>query len=238
MNDSGIGHILWIILVLGNFIVQLLYFFNDRSPGLFAAKKATTPLLLFGALAVVVFNTGSFSLIPGAILLAMGLGELGIEGSQVVESGESKMPWSVTAAGILFLLVNLFLGITLLIRAGSRQSLFLGIFLGFAVVALMAFLIVKLGSPSTETRFQLIIYSAGLAVLAAGALSNLLGGMGMLGRAALILTVSDSLVLIRMGADWKKESRSGRGILLSFLVMILLLYYMFIALLIGTAVPF
>lgn len=244
MNDTGLGHILWIILAICNFTVQLLYFFYDRRPGLYAAKKVTTPLLLFGGLAIVLFNTGSFSLIPGAILLVMGLGELGIEGSRVVEKGdlnkgaESKLSWMVTAAGVLFLLVNLFLGITLLIRAGNRQSLYFGIFVGFAVVALMVYSIVRHCRPSAEIRFQLIVYSGGLAVLAAGALSNLSGGLGVLGRAALVLTVSDSLVLIRMGAAWKKEGPGERGLLLIFLITILLLYYLFIALLIGMAVPF
>ena len=53
-----------------------------------------------------------------------------------------------------------------------------------------------------------------------------------LGRAALVLTVSDSLVLIRMGANWDKRSQAGFRIQLVFLVMILLLYYAFIWLLI------
>lgn len=244
MNDSGIGHILWIILVLGNFTLQLMYFFDEQHRGLYTAKKVTTPLLLFSALAIVLFNTGGFSLVPAAVLLAMGLGELGIEGSQVVENGKASQAagtepsWTVTLGGVLFLLVNLFLGITLLVRAESRQSLYLGILFGFTFVALMTFLIVRFGRPSPETRFQLVVYSAGLIVLAAGALSNLFGGLGTLGRAALILTVSDSLVLIRMGTAWDKNSRSGRRLLLSFLVTILLLYYLFIALLIGTAVPF
>jgi hypothetical protein len=86
MNETGIYHILWITLVITNFVVQLWYFFNDRNRPLFLAKKIITPLLLFGGLAVVIVNTGGFPIIPGIVLLAMGLGEMGIEGSTVVES--------------------------------------------------------------------------------------------------------------------------------------------------------
>lgn len=244
MNDTDIYQLLWILLACGNFSVQLMYFFHDQSSGLYTTKKVTTPLLLFGGLLVVVAGTGGFPLIPGAILLVMGLGELGIEGSRVVEPGSPGeepgkfAPWTVTTAGILFLLVNLFIGVTLLIRAESRQSLYLGISIGFTAVVIMAISIFRLCSPPADTRLQLIVYSTGLAVLTAGVVSNLLGGWGILGRAALVLAVSDSLVLIRMGAAWEKNSRIGRGLLLSFLVTILLLYYLFIAMLVGIAVPF
>ncbi len=86
MNETGIYHLCWITLVITNFVVQLWYFFNDRNRPLFLAKKITTPLLLFGGLAVVIVSTRGFPIIPGILLLTMGLGELGIEGSTVVES--------------------------------------------------------------------------------------------------------------------------------------------------------
>jgi hypothetical protein len=86
MNGTGIYHLFWITLVIANFVLQLWYFFNDRNLPLFLAKKITTPLLLFGGLAVVIVSSGGFPIIPGIVLLTMGLGELGIEGSTTVES--------------------------------------------------------------------------------------------------------------------------------------------------------
>jgi hypothetical protein len=246
MNDTGIFEFLWFILVCANFTLQLLYFFNTRSRGLFAARKVSTPLLLFGALAVVVVRTGGFTVVPGAVLLAMGLGELGIEGSQVVEGGNrddvqhsGKGPgWTVIAAGTLFLLVNLFIGITLLRQAGSPRIVLIGIAAGFAAVFAMVLPVLRIFRPPADVRFQVTVYSAGLAVLAGGALSDLFGGPGSLGRAALVLTISDSLVMIRMGANWNGKSRTGRILLFVFLVTILILYYLFIALLMGTSGEF
>jgi hypothetical protein len=246
MNETGIQHILWITVVITNFVVQLLYFFNDRNRLLFVTKKITTPLLLFGGLAVVIASTRGFPIIPGIVLLTMGLGELGIEGSTVVESKADRnrgtagrgTPWTVTAAGVLFLLVNLFLGITLLIRIESLQSFYLGTALGFGIVIMMVLFVIIRYRPPVETRTLILMYSAGLAILAAGAFSNLFGGIGTLGRAALVLTVSDSLVLIRMGGGWNKDRPSERWTLMGFLVIILLLYYLFIALLVGMTAPF
>ena len=231
-------HLCWLLLAAANLAAQWLYFHSEGSRRLYLAKKITTPMLLFGGLIVVVLTSGGFPLIEGTILLAMGLGELGIEGSQVVEfrDTEDRMPtgapWTVKAAGILFLLVNLFIGTVLLIRVESPQVLLLGAFSGSASVAILALAIVTWCHPTAETRTQVIAYSGGLAILAAGALSNLAAGLEPLGLAALVLTVSDSLVLVRMGANWDKRTPAGFRIQLSFLVGILLLYYVYIWLLI------
>jgi len=240
MNDFGVSylHLLWLLLAATNLTVQLLYFYSEESLRLYLAKKITTPMLLFGGLIVVVTSTGGFPAIAGTILLAMGVGELGIEGSQVVESrkdeerAQTGTPWTVTAAGILFLLVNLLIGIVLLMRVESPQSLLFATLSGFAIVAIMVLLTIRSYRPAAEIRIQLLAYSGGLAILAAGAISSLAAGLEPLGRAALVLTVSDSLVLIRMGASWDKRSPSGFRILLAFLVVILLLYYFYMWLLI------
>lgn len=242
MNSYGVSapHLLWLLLAATSLTVQLLYFYNEESRRLFLAKKITTPMLLLGGLFVLVLNTGGFPAIEGTVLLAMGLGELGIEGSQVVEFREGdgsdaaeqpRTPWTVTAAGVLFLLVNVFLGGVLLLRVQSTQSLLLSTLFGFAVVAIMALLTIRSYRPAATVRTQLLAYSGGLAILAAGAFSNLATGLEPLGRAALVLTVSDSLVLIRMGANWDKRTRAGARTQLAFLVVILLLYYAYIWLL-------
>ncbi|RLE17566.1 MAG: hypothetical protein DRJ50_13915 [Actinobacteria bacterium] len=240
MNSYSVSylHLLWLLIAATNFAVQLLNFYNEESRRLYLAKKITTPMLLFGGLVVVVLSAGEFPKIAGTILLAMGLGELGIEGSQVVEfrNGEDRVrkgtPWTVTAAGVLFLLVNLFIGVILLMRVESPPILLLGTLSGFATVAILALLVIRLCRPTSETRTQLLAYSGGLAVLAAGAFSSLATGLEPLGRAALVLMVSDSLVLVRMGANWDKRNLSGFRIQLAFLVVILLLYYLYIWLLI------
>jgi len=240
MDFIGVSylHRLWLLIAATNLAVQLLSFYDEKSRRLYVMKKITTPMLLFGGLIVVTLSTGGFPLISGTILLAMGLGELGIEGSQVVEFREredrarTETPWTVTAAGVLFLLVNLFIGIVLLARVDSLQTVLLAAFSGFAAVAIVVVVIIRTCRPTPETRTQLLAYSGGLAVLAAGAISSLATGLEPLSRAALVLTVSDSLVLIRMGANWDKRSQAGFRIQLVFLVMISLLYYAFIWLLI------
>lgn len=83
-----------------------------------------------------------------------------------------------------------------------------------------------------------MLYSASIMVLFAGALSDIMGGVSTLGIAAAILTVSDSLVLVRMGADFKKNTASGFRILFVFLVGILLLYYVYMGVLIQIESPF
>ncbi len=238
LNSVSYMHLVWLSIAAANLSAQLLNFYNEESRRLYLAKKITTPMLLFGGLVVVALSAGEFPEIAGTILLAMGLGELGIEGSQVVEFRKSEdrvrtgTPWTVTAAGILFLLVNLFIGVDLLVRIKSPQILLLGTFSGFATVAILAFLVIRLCRPTSETRIQLLAYSGGLAILAAGAFSNLADGLEPLGRAALVLTVSDSLVLVRMGANWDKRNPTGFRIQLAFLVVILWLYYVYIWLLI------
>jgi hypothetical protein len=194
MNVTGIYHLFWITLVIANFVLQLLYFFNDRNRLLFLAKKITTPLLLFGGLAVVIVSSGGFPIIPGIVLLAMGLGEMGIEGSTVVES---KTDLNRSTAGR--------------------------------------------GTPWTRSRIRICNYDGPVyyhSLPTSGGNSDtavvVFGRIGDSGRRC----VSDSLVLIRKGAGWNKDRPSGHWTLMVFLIIILLLYYLFIALLIGMAAPF
>ena len=77
-----------------------------------------------------------------------------------------------------------------------------------------------------------------LVVLAAGAIAALFGPISRLGIAALILTGSDSLVLIRMGAGLDKGTPGEKRILLILLISILLLYYVYMGVLISTGSPF
>lgn len=238
-------HLLWLLLVLANFIIQLA-FFKRPTRGLYIAKRVTTPLMLLGALLVIRISSDAIPMVQGLILAAMGLGEIGIEGSHIVESGDDpeRMPWIVTAAGALFLMVNGFLGAILLLHAGSPGILLLGIAAGIITVAATGYALMRSHSPDREKRLQIILYGTGLSILAAGAIAALAGDitagrvLGHLGIAAAILTVSDSLVLWRMGANWKMDSPMDRRKLLSFLVIILLLYYLYTGVLIDSASPF
>jgi hypothetical protein len=231
----------WFAVAAVNFIAQIWYFFRDGSRGLYAAKRITTPMLLFGALAVLVVQRGGFSFMPGAVLLAMGLGEIGIEGSSVVESRAGTPPRPletamVTVAGILFLVVNLVIGIWLIreaispanVRVGAAASIALG---SASLIAATVLVVIRLRKPAAATAGQMGIYAGGIWVLLTGALYDvlLMPGISRLGLAALILSVSDTLVLIRMGAGWQKDIPGERAVLLTFLAVILLLYYLFIA---------
>jgi hypothetical protein len=102
----------------------------------------------------------------------------------------------------------------------------------------MLMLVFKLFAPEKSVRTQLLLYAPGLVVLAAGAVAALFGPVSRLGVAAMILTVSDSLVLIRLGAGLDKATPSGRRILLVLMVGILLLYYLYMGVLISTGSPF
>lgn len=229
--------ILWSLLAAVNLIIQLRYF-STPSPGLYTAKRISTPTLLVCAALVIVITSGEFLHPETILLLAMGLGELGIEGSSVVESEGPRdgqgASWMVTAAGVLFLLVNLTLGTILLLREPSL----LGLLTGAALVVSIVLLLGRLYQIPGTILFQIRVYSIGLAVLAAGAFSSLFSGPEGLGIAGLLLTISDSLVLWRMGADWDSESPAGCRRLRSFLVVILLLYYSFMAVMIQSASPF
>jgi len=234
-------HFLWIVLAAANLAIQVAYFYSNSNRTLFMAKKATTPLLLFSGLLIVVFHTRSFPVIPCAILAAMGLGELGIEGSDIVEAGEkadSRTPLTVTLAGVLFLLVNVFIGLALMMRNCRAQVILSALAVAACIIALAVFLLLRFSRPDPETRFQILAYSAGLVVLLSGVLADAPGGLSALGKAAAILTLSDSLVLIRMGAGIDKEGPSGFRALLGFLVVILLLYYVFMGMLIHMGSPF
>ena len=242
MENLNWSAIAWTVLVLINFTLQLAWF-RHPGKGLFMAKKVSTPLLLFGALGVILFNTGSVPLIQGLILLSMGLGELGIEGSSVVESRRSESgnkedpvgtSWIVTAAGVLFLAVNIGLGTVLLVRYAAPARILLSSTAGILAVAAMVAALFRVHPPKKETRLQISLYAIGLAVLAAGAAASL-AKADWLGRAALVLSISDSMVLWRMGADWTPEKHPDREKLLSFLVIILLLYYLYIMLLMTSA---
>ena len=233
-----IFRIIWILLMMVNFAVQLVYYFNDRSSRLFVAKKATTPLLLLFGLVIVIICRGGFPIMPGAVLLAMGLGELGIEGSNVVEDrADSEGPGGATGivvvlAGVLFLLVNIFIGLWLLFNRKPEVSLVSVFGAAVVVIAVMLLISFLISKPASSVRTQMILYSIGLSVLLAGVISDAVGGFSLLGVAAAVLTVSDSLVLIRMGAGLDKNTRSGYRILLVFLIVILLLYYFYMWLLI------
>ncbi len=240
-------HIIWLILVAVNFTVQLAYFRRDRSAILFFAKKVTTPLLLLLGLVIVVLNRGSFPLIPGAILAAMGIGELGIEGSSVVEAagpGEADngkaagASLTVTVAGLLFLLVNVFIGIRLMAESGRPTVLAAAMPAALLIIGLKVLYLLRHFHPAAETRFQILLYSFSLFVLLSGTLTSLFGGLSLLGAAAGILTISDTLVLTRMAAGFDKSSPPGRRMLLGLLIVILLLYYLFIGLLIHLGAPF
>ncbi len=239
-------HLLWLLLVLANFIIQLKYFAKpDR--GFFIAKRITTPLLLFGALLVIWLTSDTIPLVQGLILAAMGLGELGIEGSRIVESREEKNPaansWIVTFAGVIFLAVNVYLGAVLIFEGPSPSASLFGFAIGTVSVAMLVFAIQKFHNNSREVTVQIALYALGLAFLLTGALASLFESRGStdpnhLGLAALILSISDSLVLWRMGAGWNKEEKSDRTRMQIFLIIILLLYYFYIGLMIDSASPF
>ena len=102
----------------------------------------------------------------------------------------------------------------------------------------MLVLVFRLFAPEKTVRTQMLLYAPGLVVLAAGAVAALFGPVSGLGLAAIILTVSDSLVLIRMGAGFDKTTPRGKRILLILMVVILLLYYVYMGVLISTGSPF
>jgi hypothetical protein len=231
-------HIIWLLLAAVNFSVQLAYFRRDRSAILFFAKKLTTPLLLLFGLVIVVVHRGAFPLIPGVILAAMGIGEIGIEGSSVVEASDSGDSLTVTLAGLLFLLVNLFIGAWLMAESGRPTVIAAAMPAALLIIGLKVLYLLRHFRPGKETRFQILLYSFSLFVLLSGTLTSLFGGLSILGAAAGILTISDTLVLTRMAAGFDKETASGRRILLGLLIVILLLYYLFIGLLIHLGAPF
>ncbi len=239
----------WTLLAIFNFAVQIAYFCTHRSKCLFTAKRVSTPLLLFSAAGVSLFQliqlklagpVGPEQILPMVLLIAMGIGELGIEGSQVVEAKENpngiddtggKSPVSVILAGVLFLLVNVVLGVYLLLSHGSSASLALSAGAAGAVLIVLTLLLIIARPPKRE---QIIIYGIGVAILAAGAGAGMIGRAGgTLAQAAAVLTISDTLVLIRMASGWKKSNPLHRRVLLLFLLVILLLYYLFMVLMAG-----
>jgi hypothetical protein len=235
-------HMLWIVLVVANLVIQTLCFFRDQNRPLFLAKKVTTPLLLFSAFLILWYHSGTAVSVASIILLAMGVGEIGMEGSQIMTS-QGRPPsalerWSVTIAGLLFLLVNVFLGTVLLVRVAEVLPIVIGFGSAVALVTTLLMLVFSLFAPEKTVRTQLLLYAPGLVVLAAGAIAALFGAISALGVAAIILTVSDSLVLIRMGADLDKTTPRGKGILFILMVVILLFYYVYMGVLISTGSPF
>lgn len=231
-------HLVWLLLAAANFTFQMAYFRRDRSALLFAAKKITTPLLLLFGLVIVVLHQGSFPLVPGAILAAMGIGEIGIEGSSVVEAEKSGSSLSVTLAGLLFLLVNLFIGVWLLGTSGRPSVAAAAVPTALVIMGLKVLFLLRRFRLEGERRFQILLYSSSLFVLLAGTITSLFNGFSLLGAAAGILTISDTLVLTRMAANFNKGNPPERRILLLLLIVILLLYYLFIALLIQLGAPF
>ena len=236
------SHMLWIALVIANLVIQILCFFRDENQPLFWAKKVTTPLLLFSAFLILWYHSGTALSVASIILLAMAVGEIGMEGSSAMTS-QGGTPtalerWGVTIAGVLFLGVNVFLGTVLLARVSAALPIAIAFGAAFALVSIMLVLVFKRFAPEKSVRTQLLLYAPGLVVLAAGALASLSGPVSHLGIAAIILTISDSLVLIRLGADFDKTTRRGRRILLILMVGILLLYYLYMGVLISTGSPF
>ncbi len=237
-------HFFWILLAAFNFIIQLAYFHNERKQGLFIAKKITTPLLLFFALMIVIIKSGGFPFIPSVILLAMGIGELGIEGSSAVQANEAEKPSEtgtspiVILSGVLFLLVNIFIGAVLLMNKAQPMIIITSLVIGGIIIAFIVFGTIKTFSPPKDIRTQTILYAIGLAVLFAGALADLRRGITTLGIAACLLTLSDTLVLIRMASGIPKGTPRGFKIQLAFLVVILILYYVYMGVLIQIKSPF
>jgi hypothetical protein len=235
-------HMLWIVLVVANLVIQTLCFFRDQNRPLFLAKKVTTPLLLFSAFLILWYHSGTAFSVASIILLAMGVGEIGMEGSNVVTSQGGPPTalerWAVTLAGLLFLLVNAFLGTVLLVQIKAALPIAIGFGVGVALVTAMLMLVFRLFAPEKTVRTQMLLYAPGLVVLAAGAVAALFGPVSGLGVAAITLTVSDSLVLIRMGAGFDKTTPRGKGILFILMVVILLLYYVYMGVLISTGSPF
>jgi hypothetical protein len=146
--------------------------------------------------------------------------------------------WSVTAAGVLFLLVNVLLGTVLLVDIGAALPIAVGFVVSLALVGSMLLLVFRSFSPEKTVRTQMLLYSTGLVVLAAGAVAALFGPVSHLGVAGLLLTVSDSLVLTRLGAGYDKEVPGERRNLLVLMVVILLIYYVFMGVLIDSGAPF
>jgi len=232
------------LLAAANLLIQWTHFKNDKSHSLFTAKRITTPLLLFLALLIVILETGGFPLIPCAILVAMGIGELGMEGSDVVQSkmegeGEKKADSIfVTLAGVLFLLVNIFIGGTLIMQNGEMTVILISLTIAALFLFGVFYQVIRIFKPASETRTQMLLYLIGIVILFTGTLADIYTGISTLGIAATILTVSDSLVLIRMGANFRKNTASGFRTLAFFLVSILLLYYVYMAVLIHIGSPF
>jgi hypothetical protein len=144
----------------------------------------------------------------------------------------------VTVAGLLFLLVNVFLGTVLLVQISAALPIAIGFAAAIAGVATMLTLVFRTLAPEKAVRTQMLLYAPGLVVLAAGAIAALFGPASGLGIAAIILTVSDSLVLIRMGVGFDKTTPARRRALFSLMLVILLLYYVYMGVLISTGSPF
>jgi hypothetical protein len=238
---------IWFAVAGVNLIAQVWYFFADENRMLYAAKRITTPLLLLLAFVFSLINRGGLTLIPGTILLAMGLGEIGIEGSSVVQSTPGNAnrfgrleSLVVTAAGVIFLLVNVVLGSyvwRLAVESGLPGWEGIAAGMGISALVLSGVLLttIRIRRPEKTIVSQMVIYAIGLWVLFAGTLISIFAGalMSVVVQAGAILSVSDTLVLIRMGAGWKKESMGQRRTLLAFLIIILLLYYWFMYLMMG-----
>ncbi|MBN2836385.1 MAG: hypothetical protein JXR48_15620 [Candidatus Delongbacteria bacterium] len=236
-------HLIWIILALFNLIIQISYFLKDDSSALYLGKRMTTPALLFSGMAMLLYYNESSSFLPILLLGLMGLGEIGIEGSSVVEDrGEKAKPSvagnvMVTVAGIIFLAVNIILGLSLFPHK-SFHVLAVSFGISLAVFFLINQFLELRFKPDRGIKFQTRIYSLGLIVLFTGALADLYSGLSSTGLAAIILSISDTLVLIRMSAGFDKSKNRERYILFGFLVIILLLYYFYMAVLINSGNPF
>lgn len=141
------SHLLWLALVVTNLAVQILSFLRGGSQPLHWAKKVTTPLLLFAGFLILWHHSGTAFSVASTIRLAMGVGEIGMEGSNVVASrGGSPAAlerWAVAIAGLLFLLGA---GFDRTTRSGKRNLLIL-----MVVILLLYYLymgvLISTGSP-------------------------------------------------------------------------------------------
>ncbi len=232
--------IVWITLMAANLMIQIAYFFHDSSSIFYTAKRVSTPLLLFWGLIFSMAEQGGLTLVPGAIFLAMGMGEIGIEGSTVVEERKAQPGklsiLAVNIAGGIFLLVNIFLGGLLVFRShaffeGEMWKLPASAAAALVIIYTVVSLLLHNGRPDAGKAAQIRLYAVSVWVLLSGALVNILSGGSPAGYAAATLSISDTLVLIRMGSRWKKSDPSQRRILFVFLLGILLLYYGFMIIL-------
>ena len=176
--------------------------------------------------------------LPGLIGLALFHDELGspfLDQSGTPNqawNGDSVLPKLITSllpTGVLGLVVGAFL-------AGVLSNL--DSYNNSASTLVVTDLYRPLVRRARDRHYLLVGRWLVVGFLAAGAVAALFGPASGLGVAALILTVSDSLVLIRLGAGFDKAKPSEKRNLFILMLVILLLYYVYMGVLIDTGSPF